>query len=116
MPVIFLIYSYIFINKDIKCYVIFFFTFSLIDSDVFLYLIRINRSVELKSKLLTTTDNIRYPFGVVKRYYSTSSRKTGGLKGITEPKKSSRKILSSPESKPYDDLYEGRGIPKNEPT
>jgi hypothetical protein len=99
----------------VLCY-LFFFTFSLIDSNVFLYLIRINRPVELKFQHLTTTDNIRYPFGVVKRYYSTSSRGTNGLKGITQPQKSSRITLSSPESRPYDDLYKGRGVPKNEPT
>jgi len=45
-----------------------------------------------------------------KRNYST-------LKGSGDPKKKSskRKTLSSPESRPYDDLYAGRGIPNNEP-
>lgn len=45
-----------------------------------------------------------------KRNYST-------LKGYGDPKNKSskRKNLSSPESRPYEDLYAGRGIPNNEP-
>ena len=44
------------------------------------------------------------------RYYSTNR----GLEG--NPKLGSKsKTLSSPKSRPYEDLYAGRGIPKNEP-
>jgi len=50
----------------------------------------------------------------VRRYYSTYKKKAG-LKDILE-KKSYRKTLSSPESRPYVNLYKGRGVPKNEPT
>jgi hypothetical protein len=41
-----------------------------------------------------------------KRNYST---------GRGNSKKGSRKTLSSPESKPYEDLYTGRGVPEYEP-
>lgn len=112
MPVTFLINSYIFINGGIKCYVIFFFTFSSIVSIVFLHLVLINQFLE--SKPLTITRNTPYPFGVIKRYYSTSSQGTKNLKGIMQLKNSTRKTLSSPESRPYDNLYLGRGIPKKE--
>jgi len=112
MPVTLLINSYIFINGGIKCHVIFFFTFSSIVGIVFLHLVLINQFLE--SKPLTITRNIPYPFGVIKRYYSTSSQGTKNLKGIMQLKNSTRKTLSSPESRPYDDLYLGRGIPKKE--
>lgn len=52
MPVIFLVDSHIFINEGTKCYVTFFFTFSLIVGIVFLYLVLIYRFIELKSKSL----------------------------------------------------------------
>lgn len=43
------------------------------------------------------------------RCYSTSKNNNSG------DTNSKRKTLSSPESRPYDDLYEGRGKPINEP-
>ena len=46
-----------------------------------------------------------------KRNYSTL-KGSGALCTKNIPK---RKTLSSPESRPYTDLYEGRGTPKNEP-
>lgn len=45
-----------------------------------------------------------------KRYYSTSSKST------KEETLKQNKTLSSSESRPYPDLYEGRGKPKNYPT
>lgn len=46
------------------------------------------------------------------RYYSTSLRPKNKNSGDTNSK---RKTLSSPESRSYGDLYEGRGKPINEP-
>ncbi len=43
------------------------------------------------------------------RYYSTSNKNNPKVTG------SKRKTLSSPESRPYNDLYRGRGVPANEP-
>jgi hypothetical protein len=54
-----------------------------------------------------------------KRFYSSLSEDSGlDSKNTTwEPKnKRIRKNLSSPESRPYADLYKGRGIPKDKPT
>jgi hypothetical protein len=45
-----------------------------------------------------------------KRNYSTLK-----VSGDPKNKSSKRKNLSSPESRPYEDLYAGRGIPNNEP-
>lgn len=61
----------------------------------------------------------------VKRYYSTSKKADSGLKDLNlrsassatkeAKEKSTRKTLSSPEAKPYVDLYKGRGVPEFEP-
>ena len=52
-----------------------------------------------------------------KRYYSISSLDSTNLKDtLLNRKNTSRKTLSSPEAKPYADLYKGRGKPKNDPT
>lgn len=51
-----------------------------------------------------------------RRYYSTSTKKPVLDLKKTSAKKSSSKTLSSPESQPYSDLYQGRGKPQIEPT
>ena len=61
--------------------------------------------------------------GQNKRYYSTSALRSDSELDLKETKqpnlsnkiKSPRKNLSSPESRPYPDLYKGRGIPINAP-
>lgn len=68
---------------------------------------------------------ITYNSILVKRYSSTYKKADSGLKDVDlgsvgfvrkEAKvKSARKTLSSSESKPYVDLYKGRGVPKSEP-
>jgi hypothetical protein len=53
-----------------------------------------------------------------KRLFSTSNRSQGKkLEGNSKNSElaSSRKTLKSPESRPYKDLYKGRGKPKYEP-
>lgn len=53
-----------------------------------------------------------------KRCFSTFNRssKEGRVNKIeNNSSKSSRKTLKSPQSRPYEDLYKGRGKPKYEP-
>lgn len=108
----------------IKCYVIFF---------IHLYhkccdFLSFNKK-ELVSKSsyisIVSRDPLRKrgTIGQGKRYYSTSALRSDSeldLKDTKQPNlrnknKSPRKNLSSPESRPYPDLYKGRGIPINAP-
>jgi hypothetical protein len=121
MPVIFvkIKFNIIYLNKDIKCFVILFSNFFFIlVVNVYLAYFGVSSFYQpcllvLKSKFnnskIITSNSI-----TVRRYYSTYIKKAG-LKDILE-KKSYRKTLSSPESRPYVNLYKGRGVPKNEPT
>ena len=108
MPVILVIYL-IFNNyyvKDIWGYVIFFSTFLCESFIVILldYLCLTLRSHLMAKNKISIQSNTSLNTG--KRNYST---------GRGNSKKGSRKTLSSPESKPYEDLYTGRGVPEYEP-
>ena len=113
MPVIFvkLEFNYNNLYESIKCYVIIFwylfFIFGIMN-----FLVRyvekeaVYRPLVLRSK----------PLVPGRRYYCSKATNSD-LKDISKSKKKSyRNNLGSPESRPYADLYKGRGIPKNEPT
>lgn len=108
------IYYIIKYNEDTS-YVIFFSVFIFI-SDLSLVLFNCNGPSPLWFACFTkgSKSNVGLKFSsysfnnIDKRNYSTSVRDSNR-------KYFKRKNLSSPESRPYDDLYAGRGIPQNEP-
>lgn len=116
MPVIFIFICLVNIYcENIKCYIIFF-SYFIVDVIFILWIILV------LSILIGYKDNKQdFSYNYFKlrsslkklssRHYSTSRDK----KSQDISSKNIRKTLSSPESKPYDDLYIGRGIPVNEP-
>ena len=126
MPVIFIILIIIYLfnirYKDIKCYVIFFSNFIL--KGFFIVLILFDVSLDKMQKIMypfhptirrgcyfKSTSGLAWRQKIGIRQYSTS--KDEKSKDISS--KNKRKTLSSPESRSYDDIYAGRGIPVNEP-
>ena len=107
MPVIFVTYLVTcdFKVKNIWGHVIFFSTFLFVS-----IIIRLLNH-------LYPTDRLR-PINKV-CFHSNSYLNVAGKRNFSTAKgnseKGSRKTLSSPESKPYEDLYAGRGMPENEP-
>lgn len=107
MPVIFITYllGCTFNARDIWGYVIFFSTFSFVSVIIRLlnYLYPTYRLIP-KNRVCIHSNS----------YFNVTGRRNfSTAKGSS--KKGSRKTLSSQESKPYEDLYTGRGIPKKEP-
>lgn len=136
MPVIFFVYLADYkLNmqgEDIKCYVIFFSIILqskllsesyLLVNEVFLSIIDIllvffcTYDSHLKSNLyMTSSRSVKYSYclrfnKIGNRNYSTNRVSRGSENKLG----TWRKTLSSPKSKAYEDLYGGRGIPKNEP-
>jgi len=131
MPVtsyIFLLLDIISFYGSIKCYVIFcvyFFHFRYYNFSSF------NKELvsegPLSSMYNISVGSLRQRdiSGGLKRYYNTSARladkgykldlKKSEKKKISLVPVRNRKNFSSPESRPYADLYKGIGIPKNEP-
>jgi hypothetical protein len=108
-----LIYCYSNICGDVKGYVIFFSIFIFLSIIDRLCVISCSKD-KFKSKELSLKSG-SYSFNSIgKRKYNTS-KGSGAGDSKNKSSTSSRKTLSSPESRPYADLYVGRGIPKNEP-
>lgn len=135
--------KFYYLYKDIKCFVIifsyfFFLFFILIKNSLteggyaargsvsaFTEKVSVSYPLALKPPFRVVNKRITYNSILVKRYYSTSKKADSGLKDLNlgsagfatkEAKvKSTIKTLSSPEAKPYVDLYKGRGVPKFEP-
>lgn len=122
MPVVFMIYIFIyFFNKDfdnIKCYVIVFSNF-MDFSIIYILLIFVATLNYRKSSnyfFLPLTEEedsnfcTKYCLKKISIIYYSTSRNNNSCNT-----KSKRKILSSPEAMPYEDIYGGREIPVNEP-
>lgn len=123
MPVIFikLQLQVVSFYVNIKCYVIFFIYYFYC---IYYDLLSLNQR-KLVSQIsprqnttigILATGQMNVVRGI--RCYSSSQKSKLDLKTTKRQSKniSSRKNLSSPESRPYADLYKGRGIPKYEPT
>lgn len=124
MPVIFINWQLDIVNfyKNIKRYVIFFIYlfyciyYNLLSFNQRKLVSQLSNRRSITWGKLTATGQMDTVRG--KRCYISSSQKPGiNLKTTKgQPKnKSPRKNLSSPESRPYADLYKGRGVPQNVP-
>lgn len=86
--------------------------------DIFLVVFCINRSHSKSNSFNTNSLYLIYSAknngkginSIGNRYYSTNIGPEASKKSVTKSK-----TLSSPKSKPYADLYAGRGKPENEP-
>lgn len=124
MPVILILWIVNFyINyfyEGIKSYVIFFSIIIYINIIYLLSLFYSNSQVKPNNNVLQFSrySLLRSRAASIKNILLRSKRNYSTLKGsgaLCTKNKPKRKTLSSPESRPYTDLYEGRGTPKNEP-